>query len=215
MKLDRGAVPPSPAPYLYKKCSLPIQGSTNRVERRPSQASALFIKETMFSIKVEITTAAWIKNPKRRWQAGLEKAGLNWRQNLQRSHYGSTGSSFSTYARTGTLANKANYTFPRGEGTQVNLMATHYLRFLLEGTGLFGPKHAMIRPGNVMAWNNTGNVSLLNPNMSMRAAGHGSKNVNTMIFSRTSKGSIWAGKKEELVKQVVKGFAEGIREYKE
>jgi len=165
------------------------------------------------SVEFTVTKKAWLENPKKRWQAGLEGAGLAWRQNLQRSHYGSTGSTWSTYARTGTLADKSNFIFPKGEGVEVDFISTFYLAYLLRGTGVHGPTGQPIRPGHVMAWNNTGNVSLLNPNMSPRAAGHGSRNVPTMIFSMTSQGSIWEGKLEALIDEVVKGCVKGIVDY--
>jgi hypothetical protein len=169
------------------------------------------------SMTVQVTKKDWITNPKKRWQAGLEKAGLAWRQNLQRSHYGSTGSSFSTYARTGTLANKSNFVFPKGEGVQVDLISTAYLSYLLHGTGVHGPTGQPIRPGHVMAWNNSGNVSLLNMNMSPRAASSkgSAKGVPTMIFSMSSQGSIWEGKLEELITAVRDGFVRGVVDYEE
>ena len=171
-----------------------------------------------FSIQIDVTKKAWLENPKLRWQAGLEKAGIAWRNSLQPSNYGSTGSDFSTYARTGTLADKSNFIFPNGEdGSEVDFISVFYLSYLLHGTGIYGPSGMPIVPVNAqaLAWPNTGNVSLLNPNMSPRAASskRSSKSVNTMVFAKSVKGSIWPGKLEELIQDVTAGFKDGVINY--
>ena len=171
-------------------------------------------------VDVKVTMKDWIKNPRKRWQAGLEGAGIAWRQNLGRSHYGDTGSDFTTYTRTGTLANKSNFIFPRGEGVEVDFISVAYLAYLLHGTGVHGPSGEPIKPVNarVLAWNNSGNVSLLNPNMSVRAASSKrlrNKNIPTMVFAMSSQGSIWEGKLDELIDAVKDGFGRGISEYRE
>jgi hypothetical protein len=167
-----------------------------------------------FSIQIDITRKAWLENPKLRWQAGLEKAGIAWRNSLQPSNYGSTGSDWSTYSRTGTLADKSNFIFPAGEGEEVDFISVFYLSYLLHGTGIYGPSGMPIVPvtAQALAWPNNGNVSLLNADMSPRAASskRSRKSVSNMVFARSVKGSIWPGKLEELIQDVTAGFKEGV-----
>lgn len=83
----------------------------------------------MFQLDITITKKAWLSNPKERWNAGLEKAGLNFRQSLSRAHYPPVPPN-STYVRTGTLANKANFRITE-PGQTMEFGSTYYLPFLL------------------------------------------------------------------------------------
>ena len=87
-------------------------------------------------VKVEFTVkkAAWLSNPNLRWKAGLEKAGLQFRQRLQRENY-PPAPPLSTYVRTGTLANKAGFNiYEAGGSVTMFFGSTFYLPYLLYGT---------------------------------------------------------------------------------
>jgi hypothetical protein len=93
---------------------------------------------------------------------------------------------------------------------------------LLHGTGIYGPTGEPIKPtsAKVLAWENTGNVSLLNPNMAPRAVStkfrtSGTRMLNSFVFAKSVLGTIWEGKLEELTEAVTEGFIKGIKEYTE
>ncbi len=87
-------------------------------------------------VRVEFTVrkASWLSNPNLRWKAGLETAGLQFRQRLQRQNY-PPPPPLSTYIRTGTLANKAGFSVAEG-GSSIVLTfgSTFYLSSLLYDT---------------------------------------------------------------------------------
>lgn len=115
----------------------------------------------MFHFSIEVKQAAWMSNPADRWNAGLERAGLEFRQGVQISQYPPIPPD-STYIRTGTLAHKAGFSITRF-GAEMQFGSTSYLPYLL-------------RPA---------------------------KSVQH-----------WAGKREELVKAMQEGFAQGVKEYR-
>lgn len=86
----------------------------------------------MYRVDFTIHMADWMQHPEKRWNAGLEVAGLQFRQRLQRQNY-PPPPPMSTYIRTGTLANKAGFNIT--EFGRVALVgSTFYLPYLLEGT---------------------------------------------------------------------------------
>jgi hypothetical protein len=88
----------------------------------------------MFKIEFTVNRANWLKNPNMRWRAGLDLAGLQFRQRLQRANY-PPQPPMSTYIRTGTLANKANFKiYETGSSMTMMFGSTFYLPYLLYGT---------------------------------------------------------------------------------
>ena len=83
----------------------------------------------MFNVQFKVSRKDWIRDPRKRWNAGLEKAGLNFRQGLQRSHYPPIPPT-STYRRTYTTANKAGFRI-LVEGAEMIFGSTEYLKWLL------------------------------------------------------------------------------------
>lgn len=89
---------------------------------------------TMFKFEFSVKKAKWLANPNLRWQKGLEGAGLQFRQRLQRSNY-PPAPPMSTYIRTGTTANKAGFNIYQAGGSLTMFFgSTEYLPYLLYGT---------------------------------------------------------------------------------
>ena len=95
------------------------------------------------------------------------------------------------------------------------------MRYLLYGTGIYGPTGEPIRPvtAKALAWPNTGAISLLTGSMGRRAAGPKSKGTKgrqgDMVFANSVKGTIWQDKKDEVVAALISGFKSGVADYKE
>jgi len=88
---------------------------------------------TMFNLDFTIRMADWMTQPEKRWNAGMENSGLQFRQRLQRENY-PPQPPMSTYIRTGTLANKAGFDIT--EFGKVALVgSTFYLPYLLAVDG--------------------------------------------------------------------------------
>jgi hypothetical protein len=88
----------------------------------------------MFRIDFTVRKAKWLTDPNLRWNAGLEQAGLQFRQRLQRSNY-PPPPPMSTYIRTGTTANKAGFKIYTEAGKLTMYFgSTFYLPYLLFGT---------------------------------------------------------------------------------
>lgn len=83
----------------------------------------------MFLAEFKIVEAEWMKNPKLRWNVGLNRAGFNFRAGLQRNHYPPIPPN-STYDRTYLTADKANWRIVR-QGEEMVFGSTHYLPYLL------------------------------------------------------------------------------------
>ena len=83
----------------------------------------------MFGFELNVTKASWLSNPAERWNAGLERAGLEFRQGLQISQYPPAPTT-SRYVRTGTLAHKAGFNIVR-IGQAMTFGSTSYLPYLL------------------------------------------------------------------------------------
>lgn len=150
-------------------------------------------------LEFHVERKPWMKNPNLRWNAGLTEAGLQWRQHFQRAHYPAQSSS-STYRRTGTLANKSNYKITK-EGRGMELQSTNYLKYLLDGTGIFGPRAAPIRPvtKKFLAWKGSSMI--------------GGKKSTGWIFAREVKGTKWFGKLEELKQAMIEAFKKGVSQF--
>lgn len=166
----------------------------------------------MFSVTWKVSKAKWLEEPHLRWNAGLEKAGEAWRQNLQRSRYGNSPiANIASYQRTGTLANKSNYRIVT-EGKEMEFFSVEYTKYLLFGTGIFGPKHTPITPTHapMLVWRATGNFGFeLGGRGGVKRAGKG-----TVFVARSVRGTIWPGKRDELVQKMVEAFGNGVRSYR-
>jgi hypothetical protein len=85
----------------------------------------------LFKLEFTVTKARWLDDPNLRWRAGAEAAGVQFRQRLQRENY-PPPPPMSTYVRTGTLANKANFAvYEVGGSVIVFFGSTFYLPHLL------------------------------------------------------------------------------------
>ena len=123
-----------------------------------------------WNIDFVITKAPWLSDPTMRWQAGLLNAGKEYREAWQPHNY-PPQSELSTYTRTGTLAHTADFQVEE-YGKSMNLGGPIVMRYLLYGTGIYGPTGEPIRPvtAKALAWPNTGAISLLTGSMGRRAA---------------------------------------------
>lgn len=80
---------------------------------------------------MKVTKKAWLDNPAIRWNQGLERAGLNFRTSLSRSHYPPLPPSGDH--RTYATAAKADFRITEF-GRVMEFGSTFYLPFLLFGT---------------------------------------------------------------------------------
>ena len=88
----------------------------------------------MFSITFTVTKQQWIANPRLRWKAGLEGAGIQFRQHLQRSYY-PPPPPMTSYVRTGLTADKAGFQIEDNpDSLAMAFGSTFYLPYLLYGT---------------------------------------------------------------------------------
>jgi len=148
-----------------------------------------------------ITKKAWLTNPKQRWNKGLMYAGNEWK--AQNAQYPAGTSE--TYSRTGILGDKSDFDII-DEGVMMDLRSTFYWKYLMYGTGIWGPKAKLIEPVTpgvlALAWPNMGGGPYT-------AAGIADKDT---IFAMSSKGSIWEGRLDAIIEALKKAFALGIRE---
>jgi hypothetical protein len=84
---------------------------------------------TDFSLSLNISKKEWLSQPAKRWNEGLEKAGVNFRQRLQISHYPPIPPN-STYTRTGNTAKVAGSNITKF-GERMTYGSMDYLQFLL------------------------------------------------------------------------------------
>jgi hypothetical protein len=127
---------------------------------------------------------------------GMATAGAAWQQQAREQPAKMQGpwpDQLST--RTGNLANKANFQVT-GDGKQLNLTAPTYYRFLLFGTGLFGPLHSLIYP-------QSGRVFRI----PFTSAWSGKKDA---LYTRFTRGSIWEGKLDQVKNALIAGFKQGV-----
>lgn len=84
-----------------------------------------------WSVNFQVTRRDWLRDPKLRWNAGLQYAGLNFRQSLGRSHYPPVPPT--PYIRTYQLADRANFRIVE-MGAVMEFGSTFYLPYVLQGT---------------------------------------------------------------------------------
>lgn len=82
-----------------------------------------------FSIDLKVTKSSWLSDPTIRWNLGLQRAGLNFRQGLQRSRY-PDAPEHTRYIRTYTTADKAGFNITE-PGRTMEFGSVDYLQFLL------------------------------------------------------------------------------------
>jgi len=84
----------------------------------------------MFSLSLNITRKAWMSNPRIRWDAGLQRAGLAWRTSNSRAFEPPINPS---YTRTGQFADKSDFEITE-VGKSMNFGGVFYSPFVLFGT---------------------------------------------------------------------------------
>jgi hypothetical protein len=115
----------------------------------------------------------------------------------------------------------ANFSRANVEGLTMQLGGPPQLRYMLFGTGMFGPLHHMITPtsAKVLAWPVTGakQIGMAGIKTSAFGVSYGaqggnlpSRNVGFM-FARSTKGSIWPGKLVQVKAATVRGFEVGLK----
>jgi len=92
--------------------------------------------------------------------------------------------------RSGNLGNGASYKIDLA-ARRVDLTAATYYRYLLLGTGLFGPKASLIYPASARVF-------------AIPIASGG------MLFTAYSRGSIWAGKLNRVKAALINGVRQGL-----
>lgn len=85
----------------------------------------------MWEVNIQVTKKAWMDHPEDRWNAGLERAGMNFRTGLSRSHYPPVAAG--GYTRTYQTADQANFNITE-PGRVMEFGSTFYLPFILYGT---------------------------------------------------------------------------------
>ncbi len=126
---------------------------------------------------------------------GMALAGAAWQQQAREQPgkmQGPWPEQLST--RTGNLANKANFQV-LADGKRLNLTAPTYYRYLLFGTGLFGPFHELIYPANGKVFR-----------IPFTSAWSGKKDA---LYTRFTRGSIWDGKLEQVKTALIAAFKQG------
>ena len=101
---------------------------------------------------------------------------------------------FDSYRRTGTLGNTAHYQVSGGledDGMSMAVGGVGYMKYVLGGTGIYGPKHKPIRP-------------VTKPLLAWRGAGG-------WHFAKEVRGMIWKGKLAKVKAELVRGFAVGFK----
>jgi hypothetical protein len=133
----------------------------------------------------------WISKPVERWNAGLLRAGGNFRGALVT--YSQLPKS-PCYVRTGATRKKAGFKITK-TGQEMEFGSTHYLKYPLFGTGLYGPARKMIVPINkkFLRWR--------------------CGRTGQWIYAKQSKGYIWTGMKEKIQNEMEAGFRKGIESY--
>jgi hypothetical protein len=107
----------------------------------PRQLPRGFVIKNMVRVEIEIRRAEWLKDPNLRWKAGLEGAGVQFRQRLQRQNY-PPPPPMSWYVRTGLLADKAGFNVVEEGGNLVMYFgSTFYLPHLLYVTPNWSDKY--------------------------------------------------------------------------
>jgi len=112
---------------------------------------------------------------------------------------------FNHYERTKTLGHKAQYKV-NGE-TSMNVGGLPATAYVLFGTGIYGPKHEMIRPKSkkVLAWVTSGaRPTSAEGWKAARAEGRA-------FIAKKSRGFIWAGKLDKVKAEIVRGFEVGFK----
>ena len=175
------------------------------------------------SFEWSLRVADFISQPRALWNAGLKQAGLAWISTMQ--HYppapprqGLQG----LYTRTGTLGHKAKPKIVKF-GQEMDLMGVFYTRYLLLGTGIYGPRHRPITPVHakflVFGASGRGGVvghKLVASGFSKRKGGlvHNSSRDQYLVFARSVRGTIWRGKLDEVKKNLIEAFIRGVKSYK-
>lgn len=150
-------------------------------------------------VKVEIKKKSWLSDPRKLWNAGLKHAAQAWETEARKyppapPNVGLQG----TGTRTGNLGKKASYRIVR-EGVEMHLLGPTYYRYLLFGTGIYGPRGAPIMGNPFLVWRVT--------DMTHPLAGK-------VVRVRAVRGTIWPGKREEVIRALREGFLEGVRKGK-
>jgi hypothetical protein len=101
-----------------------------------------------------------------------------------------------TYERTENLAKQARWKVDGTPGGpyRCDLIAPFYYKFLLFGTGIYGP-----------------NASPITGNMAWQVTNGGNPLAGTWIHAHTVKGTIWPGKLDVMKQAVKDGFMVGLR----
>lgn len=86
----------------------------------------------VWEIRLQVTKKKWLSEPKKRWNAGLDRAGFNFRQGNQREHYPPVPPHTKS-VRTYATADKAGYRIVEF-GRVMVFGSTFYLPFILDGT---------------------------------------------------------------------------------
>lgn len=167
--------------------------------------------------KLEITfkKADWLNDPALRWNRGLSRAGQAWHAE-NRKYPAKLGPS--SYKRTGALAAKSTYRIAE-RGRLLELYSTFYWKYLMYGTGIYGPKKQPIRPvsARTLAFQVTGVGAgdLLVASGVRRRKGklvaYAKRDVY-LVFRKSSRGTIWAGRLDEIVAAVKEAFRNGIHD---
>src|SRR5574341_765426 len=184
-------------------CHLPATARQGVLDQRPDAAGWIAHRLHMyggpcggvtmpFEFTFTVDSSRLLLNYRARIARGFQMAGVAWQSEAR--HYPSKMQGpwpDVLYTRTGNLAKSANFQVVE-EGRVMHLLAPFYYRYLLFGTGLFGPRRDYIYPVSA-------------PRLAIPKSGGG------YLFVSRVRGSIWEGKAQQVREKVVEGFKTGVK----
>lgn len=159
----------------------------------------------------QVKKPAWLQEPKQRWNAGLLLAGNAWKAENE-AYPPKSGASL----RTGTLGRKSNFRIIE-MGALLELRSTFYWKYLMFGTGIYGPEGKPITPKNArfLAWQVKGSAGHLLVASGVRKRKgkftHDPRRDVGLVFAKSVRGTIWAGKLEQIKNAMKDAFREGVQ----
>lgn len=145
-----------------------------------------------FEFTFTVDASRLLLNYRARLARGFQMAGVAWQSEARQYPAKMQGPWPDVlYTRTGNLAKSANFQVVE-EGRVMHLLAPFYYRYLLFGTGLFGPRRDYIYPVSA-------------PRLAIPKSGGG------YLFVSRVRGSIWEGKAQQVREKVVEGFKTGVK----
>ena len=157
-----------------------------------------------FQINLTITQADWLSHPIDLWNAGLLEAASAW--STENAKYPPSRG----WSRNYSLADKSNGVIT-DPGRELTLYSTFYWKYLMFGTGLFGPYNTRIVAKNVFVFPGMPSVTSATGKHQSKATARATAGL---VFAKSTKGSIWEGRYDAIKTSLKEAFKKGITEYR-